>query len=805
MITRLRHLLLALSLSASLAGCGGSSSGGGFPGFPGFALPSPAADNGTPTATGPVGGTLTPFEPETPPAAQPVPASQVESVEPVAPAVAPPKFSPVKRFEKQVPAVQEGASYVSEAADYDLGSAIVSTADTRPVVFLARIHGGIWYPGKPLLPAGTPPAKYPIVVFLHGQHDAKVPSYQGYEYLASSLATQGYVVLSIDANDVNAVADANSFGCNSTTYYKSCSRGDFTSQSRGQLVLATLDKLKRINDGVQTTNGIALKSLVGKIDFDRIGIMGHSRGGQGINDAIQLNDQRIGVTLQQLRKANTQIDFEKYWMTQLWFAAPGAARTTGTLQAALTTLDGLLATLNTAGISDADLSKFLDNNNITLAADAATGPNAPPKYVFKAALSLAPTDSRLFQKIANVPFAALVPSCDGDVRNLNGAHVFDRNRFGRDAADTASRIQIVVRGANHNYFNTQWTSDDYLASGAAADFCYLSSLTKSGIRLTPGDQSTVGLFVINSFMRHFVGNEVAFAPYWNGSAPLPAQACPGGQWPCDSRVALTLQTNGQTNGLNNHKVIAPFDDAYGFNQPYDGATSMLHLGDPLDLIDTLAFVGNLHTCATDLTLAGNTIPTTCTPLMQPDAFFRTSSVVTPRSTYTGGLLSSPNQLLLGLTKPDMPLTITLKEPVVGASPSAVTADDLSTAGYDTLSFRIAMMRPNPATDGPLTMQEVTVMLTDGNGVNSPAIKVSDFSDALDSSMGLTIPAGSRAAELLNMVAIPIGAFKPDPASGSAFDPAHLKTMTLKFVNAPNDGTKVALTDVQLQIFGRALH
>jgi hypothetical protein len=801
MITRLRHLLLALSLSASLAGCGGSSSGGGSPGFPGFALPSPAADNGTPTATGSVGGTLTPFAPETPPAAQPVPASQVEPVEPAAP-VAPPKFSPVRRFEKQVPAVQDGAAFAPEAADYDLGSTVVSTADTpTPFVFLARLHGGLWYPGKPLLASGAPPAKYPVVVFLHGQHSSNVPNYQGYEYLADSLAAQGYVVLSIDANDINEASCISRFSTCSHT------DGDYTSQSRGQLVLATLDKLKKINDGVQTTNGIALKSLVGKIDFDRIGIMGHSRGGQGINDAIQLNDQRIGVTLTQLRAAVKELKNEKNdWANNVWFSAPGAARTTGTKLAFLTTLDGLLATLNTAGTSDADLLTFLDNNNITLAADAATGPNAPPKYVFKAALSLAPTDVRLFQKIANVPFAALTPSCDGDVRNLDGAHVFDRNRFGRDAADTAPRFQIVVRGANHNYFNSQWTSDDYsLDSGVSADFCYLSSLTKSGIRLAPADQATVGLFVINSFMRHFVGNETAFAPYWNGSAPMPAQACPGGRWPCDSRVALTLQTNGQTNGLNNHKVIAPFDDAYGFNQPYDGATTMLHLGDPLDLIDTLAFVGNLHTCATDLTLAGHTIPTTCTPLMQPNAFFRTSSVVTPRSTYTGGLLSAPNQLLLGLTKPDMPLTITLKEPVVGASPSAVTADDLSTAGYDTLSFRIAMMRPDLAAEGPLATQEVTVMLTDGNGVNSPAIKVSDFSDALDSSMGLTIPAGSRAAELLNMVAIPIGAFKPDPASGNTFDPAHLKTMTLKFVNAPNDGTKVALTDVQLQVFGRALH
>ncbi|MDP9892920.1 hypothetical protein J2W32_001775 [Variovorax boronicumulans] len=774
MVIRLRHLLIAFSLSAGLAGCGGSSSNNGFSGI------APPPDSSTPTSTGPVGGTVTPFVPETPQATPPSATTSTETSTP------PPKFSPVTRFEKQVPAVQDGAIYATEAGDYDLGSVMVSTADATPAVFMARIHGGLWYPGKPLLASSTQPSTYPVVVLLHGQHSPAVPNYQGYEYLASNLAAQGYVVLSIDANDINAA-----------------SSGDFTSQSRGQLVLATLDKLKKINDGTQTTNGIALSSLVGKIDLDRVGIMGHSRGGQGINDAIQLNDQRIGVTLTQLRSALGTVQRQRNsWVSSVWFSAPGATKTTGTRQAFLATLDGLLATLRTPVLSDADLSAFLDNQNITLAAGAATGPEAPPKYVFKAAVSLAPTDGRRFLRIANVPFMAMIPTCDGDVRNLNGAHAFDRNRFGQDAADTAPRFQIVVRGANHNFFNSQWTRDDYPDS--AFDYCYLSSMTESGIRLAPADQTAVGLFVINSFMRHFVGQEAAFAPYWNGSAPLPAKACPGGRWPCDSRVALTLQTNGKTNGLNNHKVIAPFDDTYGFNQPYDDATSMLHMGDPLDLVDTLAFAGNLHTCATDRALPDSAIPRSCTPLMQPDAFFRTSPIGN-RSTYSGGLVSSPNQLLLGLSKPDMPLAITLKEPVVGTGAPSVSADDLSTGGYDTLSFRIAMIRPDLAKEQPQPAQEVTVTLTDSKGVNSPAIKVSDFSDALDSSMGLTIPAGSRAAELLNMVAIPIAAFKPDPTSPSAFDPARLKTLTLKFANAPNDGTKVALTDVQLQIFGRTPH
>lgn len=775
MSARPSYYLCALSLLVCLAGCNGSSS-----------EPESAPADNSPTTTGAIGGTIAPFVPDNPAPANPAP-PQISPPPTSAPlkSVGPPKFSPMARFAKEVPAVQDGAIYMIEAGDYDLGSVIVSTADFIPSVFLARLHGGIWYPGASLPASTTTPAKYPIVIFLHGQHSPKVPNYQGYEYLARNLAAHGYVALSIDANDINAARGASS--------------GDYTSQSRGQLILATLDKLKKINDGVQTTSGIALKSLVGKIDFDRIGIMGHSRGGQGINDAIQLNAQRIGVTLAQLRGAINNLEAQRdQWIKNVWFSAPGAIKTTGKKDDSVKMIDDLVNVLKrTPAASDADLLKTLDSMNITVAADNAAGSGAPPKYVFRAALSLAPTDGRNFNKIANVPFAAMVPTCDGDVTNLNGAHVFDRNRFSRDPADTAPRFQIAVRGANHNFFNSQWTTDDF-GDRNVDHYCYLDSLAESHIRLAPADQVAIGLFIINSFMRNFVGGETAFTPYWNGSAPLPAKACPNGRWPCDSRVALTLQTNGKTNGLNNHKVIAPFDDAYGFNQLYDVATLGLHTGGALDLIDTSAFTGNLHACATDLTLDAASIPA-CSPAVMANTFFRGK-----RQTYTGGLVSAPNQLLLNLTKPDMPLTITLKEPVVGVGTASVTAEDLSTDGYDTLSFRIAMIRPALATEGPLPKQELTVMLTDSHGVESPVIKVSDFSDALDSSMGLPIPVDSRAAELQNMVAIPLGAFRRDPASGSTFDQKHLKTLTLRFSNAPNDGSRVALTDVQLQNFGRTL-
>ena len=104
------------------------------------------------------------------------------------------------------------------------------------------------------------------------------------------LPNTGYVVLSIDANANNDAPDWD----------------DQSSQSRGQLILGTLDRLRQIDDGGQTDeNGKlgALNVLKGKLDFDRVGIMGHSRGGQGVANAIKFNVSRRGVAEEDLKLA----------------------------------------------------------------------------------------------------------------------------------------------------------------------------------------------------------------------------------------------------------------------------------------------------------------------------------------------------------------------------------------------------------------------------------------------------------------------------------------------------------------------
>ena len=71
-------------------------------------------------------------------------------------------------------------------------------------------------------PTGLPGGPYPLVVFLHGRHatcyrgtmatlrwpcrsnETVIPSYQGYDYIAQNLASNGYIVISVSANGINA-------------------------------------------------------------------------------------------------------------------------------------------------------------------------------------------------------------------------------------------------------------------------------------------------------------------------------------------------------------------------------------------------------------------------------------------------------------------------------------------------------------------------------------------------------------------------------------------------------------------------
>ena len=390
----------------------------------------------------------------------------------ISPETSPSLFGEAQRFESQAPDVTESPQYESSPAyGYYFGELVVNgkpqfRSQGQPeqsdasAVNIISMQGWVRHPK---ITAKNENKKFPIVVLLHGMHSWNDPSYRGYDYLATNLAEQGYVVISLDANQINALH-----------------QGEPSSQARAQLILGTIDKLAQIDEFGGAGDLTALK---GKLDFNRIGLMGHSRGGQAVNLAIKFNTTRFGNDISILKKAI--------------LAYPKQFALFPNLEAA--------AKLET----DETLLSVISDNNINF---AKTTDSTRP-YNFKAAITIGPTDFEQIKGIANIPTATLLPSCDGDVSDLQGAFSYDNNRFSLQH-DNAPKYQVVIRGANHNFYNMVWTTDDFNVAESERDKAtYCSSFRPNTIRQAEADQHKMGQFLINSFFRLYVGDEQQFKAY----------------------------------------------------------------------------------------------------------------------------------------------------------------------------------------------------------------------------------------------------------------------------------------------------
>ena len=140
----------------------------------------------------------------------------------------------------------------------------------------------------------------------------------------------------------------------------------------------------------------------------------------------------------------------------------------------------------------------------------------------RAVFSIAPTNLNRFvinrinegvnESVKDVPFAVMLPYCDGDVTNLAGIQYFDDALYTPEVVASATRPKhaIVVKGANHNFYNTIWevTLGDEIREKDT--YCSGSS------RLTADEQQLSAATYAAAFFRTYLLNEAGFIPLLRG-------------------------------------------------------------------------------------------------------------------------------------------------------------------------------------------------------------------------------------------------------------------------------------------------
>ncbi|WP_327699472.1 hypothetical protein [Streptomyces sp. NBC_00459] len=288
----------------------------------------------------------------------------------------------------------------------------------------------------------------PLALFLHGRHstcykpgsddvtgewpcpagEKQIPSYRGYLRDQKLLASQGYVTVSISANGINA---------------QDAPLEDAGAQARSSLVRQHLARWAGWAANRPSAPAVVRNAPVA--DLSRVLLVGHSRGGEGVNRAA---------------------------MDSLY--RPPA---------------------------DQD------------------GYGGPVRWNIRGTVLIGPT---IFGQnpVADVPSVTILPGCDGDVSDLQGELAVDGTRGISRGAALHSAVYVI--GANHNYFNTEWTpgqaqapaDDDFWSDPDEKDpVCDVGTRT----RLTADQQHKAGASYIAAAARLFVAGDDRVRPLLDGS------------------------------------------------------------------------------------------------------------------------------------------------------------------------------------------------------------------------------------------------------------------------------------------------
>ena len=123
-----------------------------------------------------------------------------------------------------------------------------------------------------------------------------------------------------------------------------------------------------------------------------------------------------------------------------------------------------------------------------------------------------------------VPTVTILPACDGDVSDLQGETYLDR---GRDLYGSRGglRSSIWVPGANHNYFNTEWTPGLSVSETGSDDATYgyeeATGSCAPDVRLTPEQERAVGVQVMSAAVKYAQDGDTSMLPLLDGTGVQP--------------------------------------------------------------------------------------------------------------------------------------------------------------------------------------------------------------------------------------------------------------------------------------------
>lgn len=401
-----------------------------------------------------------------------------------------------------------GAHAVGTAV-YDNGNQVFLPGDFNPVptmgVQRVEERAVVFYP----LDLTNGP--YPIVFILHGNHatvigmaggapaplgtwppgatETAIDSYRGYDYIGRVLASQGFIVVSISANGVNAFGNA---------------VPDGGIRARAELIRHHID----LWDGWSTAGGGPLPApdedaFVGAVDMTRIGLIGHSRGGEAVvlcpnafvvppapgsppgtpNRATYAAENRIRAVL-----AIAPTDFSGHRLNRIPL--------------------GVLLPYCDGDVSDLSGCRIYDRVRYNVPGDPA------PKHTF---LALG----------ANHNYYNTIWSEGSGLRGSVDDWSF--TYFFRDASPGKPAVPYTVlllpRNADHHAGRLGVTTANIVIDGNT-----FQRVTNPGAvrpsRLTEADEQANGLVISTGFIRTYLPPDNTFVPLMKGDAPLPAAARP---------------------------------------------------------------------------------------------------------------------------------------------------------------------------------------------------------------------------------------------------------------------------------------